>query len=256
METVKATKTKKPAGKTRGAGRSRTWAALVYPESAAEGWRETLEELHITGFISPLHDSDVNPDGTPKKAHYHVLLMWEGVKSAEQAKEAWDVIKAVPEPRPVNSARGYARYLCHLDNPEKHQYSPADVVALGGADWEAVTHLPTDDYAAVKEMCMYIRKNKIYSFAQFFDLCMEKYDEWANTLIRGGSLGIIKEYQRSLYWEAQQGIQQAAEERREVQRRIDREDLDADEAERETGMPRFDMNRRFDADTGEILGEE
>lgn len=79
---------------------------------------------------------------------------------------------------------------------------------------------------------------------------MEKYDEWANTLIRGGSLGIIKEYQRSLYWEAQQGIQQAAEERREVQKRIDREDLDADEVERETGMPRFDM------DTGEILGEE
>ena len=175
METVKATKTKKPAGKTRGAGRSRTWAALVYPESAAEGWREILEELHITGFISPLHDKDVNPDNTPKKAHYHVLLMWEGVKSAEQAKEVWDAIKAVPEPRPVNSARGYARYLCHLDNPEKHQYSPADVVALGGADWEAVTHLPTDDYAAVKEMCMYIRKNKIYSFAQFFDLCMEKY---------------------------------------------------------------------------------
>lgn len=67
METVKATKTKKPAGKTRGAGRSRTWAALVYPESAAEGWRETLEELHITGFISPLHDKDVNPDGTPKR---------------------------------------------------------------------------------------------------------------------------------------------------------------------------------------------
>jgi hypothetical protein len=246
METVKATKTKKPAGKTRGAGRSRTWAALVYPESAAEGWRETLEELHITGFISPLHDSDVNPDGTQKKPHYHVLLMWEGVKSAEQAAEVWNLIKAVPEPRPVNSARGYARYLCHLDNPEKHQYSPADVVALGGADWEAVTHLPTDDYAAVKEMCMYIRKNKIYSFAQFFDLCMEKYDEWANTLIRGGSLGIIKEYQRSLYWEVQQGIQHAAEE----QRRIDREDLDADETERETGMPRFDM------DTGEILGEE
>ena len=53
-----------------------------------------------------------------------------------------------------------------------------------------------------------------------------------------------------MYWETQQGIQQAAEERREVQRRIDREDLDADEAERETGMPRFDM------DTGEILGEE
>lgn len=192
METVKATKTKKPAGKTRGAGRSRTWAALVYPESAAEGWRETLEELHITGFISPLHDKDVNPDGTPKKAHYHVLLMWEGVKSAEQAKEVWDAIKAVPEPRPVNSARGYARYLCHLDNPEKHQYSPADVVALGGADWEAVTHLPTDDYAAVKEMCQFIRKNKIYSFAAFFDLCMETYDEWANTLIRGGSLALSR----------------------------------------------------------------
>lgn len=249
MEARKASKTKL-AGKTRGAGRSRTWAALVYPESAADGWRETLAELHITGFISPLHDGDVNPDGTSKKPHYHVLLMWESVKTAEQAAEVWSAIKAVPEPRPVNSARGYARYLCHLDNPEKCQYDPADVVALSGADWEAVTHLPTDDYAAVKEMCMYIRKNEIYSFAEFFDLCMEKYDEWANALIRGGCLGIIKEYQRSLYWEATQGIRQAAEDRQEVQERVDRDDLIADRVERQTGAARVSVSM------GEILGEE
>lgn len=248
METVKSRKT----GKSRGAGRSRAWAAVVYPESAAEGWREILTELHISGFISPLHDSDINPDSTQKKPHYHVLLVWESVKTAQQAAEVWKAIGAVPEGRPVNSVRGYARYLVHMDNPEKHQYDPADIVSLSGADWAAVTHLPTDDFSTVKEMCAFIRKNRIYSFAAFFDLCAEKYDDWANALIKGGCLGVIKEYQRSLYWEAQQEARQALVTQQEIKRDIDKADAIADKIERETGVARVLVDIR----TGEIVSEE
>lgn len=182
--------------------RYRNWGAIVYPESAPEGWQDILKTLKVDGFISPLHDKDVNPStGAPKKAHYHVLLMFPTMKTFAQASEVWQQIGAVPDRISVQSVRGNARYLVHLDNPEKFQYDKRDIVQLGGADWEAVTHLPTDDYEAVKAMCAFIRANQIYSFSRFFDICVEKYDDWANMLIKGGVLGIVKEYIRSCYWE-------------------------------------------------------
>ena len=85
---------------------------------------DKLDQLHVAALISPLHDKDTNPSGEPKKPHYHVLLMFEGVKDYEtQVKPIFAEIGGVGREM-VNSARGYARYLCHLDNPEKAQYEP------------------------------------------------------------------------------------------------------------------------------------
>jgi len=52
--------------------------------------------------------------------------------------------------------RGYARYLCHLDNPEKHQYSRDDVKAFGGADYDEITQLETDKVKLCSEMETFI----------------------------------------------------------------------------------------------------
>ena len=61
-------------------GRTRNFATVVYPDSAPADWKEKLDQLHVAAFISPLHDKDINPNGEPKKAHYHVLVMFEGQK--------------------------------------------------------------------------------------------------------------------------------------------------------------------------------
>ena len=98
-------------------GRTRNFATVVYPESAPEDWINKLEELHVAVLVSPLHDKDINPSGEPKIPHYHVLLMFESPKDFEtQIQPIFDSIGAVGREL-VNSARGYARYLCHLYNP-------------------------------------------------------------------------------------------------------------------------------------------
>ena len=61
--------------KSSGAGRTRNYATIVYPESAPKNWLDILREMKFNVLVSPLHDKDVNPeDGEIKKAHYHVLL--------------------------------------------------------------------------------------------------------------------------------------------------------------------------------------
>lgn len=70
-----------------GRGRTRNYATVVYPESAVEGWQDILVDQFVPAFISPLHDLDVNPDGEAKKPHYHVIVMFEGVKTREQVEQ-------------------------------------------------------------------------------------------------------------------------------------------------------------------------
>ena len=178
--------------------RVRNFATVVYPESAPENWQEILAEQFIPAFISPLHDKDINPTGEPKKPHYHVMIMYEGKKSDEQAKEVFDKIGGVGCER-VASIRGYSRYLCHLDNPEKAQYNPEQVRCLCGADYTATIGLATDKYKAIREMLEYCRDNCIYDYASLLEYAsMERYD-WFRVLCDCGTV-VIKEYLKSKTW--------------------------------------------------------
>lgn len=171
--------------KTRGAGRTRNYATIVYPESAPSDWFELLGEECVPAFVSPLHDKDVNPGGEFKKPHYHVMLMFEGVKTVEQANAIFEVIGGVGC-EVVNSIRGYARYLCHLDNPEKVQYPVEDVRSCAGADYFNVCSLASDKQKAYREMCSFCRVNKIYSVNDLQDYAASQRPDWYHVLTENG----------------------------------------------------------------------
>jgi hypothetical protein len=187
--------------KSSGAGRTRNFATVVYPESALPNWQELLSEKCVPAFISPLHDCDVNPDGEVKKAHYHVMIMFESVKTDEQAKEIFLVIGGVGLER-VNSIRGYARYLCHLDNPEKFQYLPSDVRCLCGADYIGTIGLVTDKYKAISEMIDYCEDAGIISYSQLLKYCRAERFDWFRVLCDNGTV-VMKEYLKSKAWTEQ-----------------------------------------------------
>ena len=158
--------------------RYRNFATVVYPESAPEGWEDVLTMYHVPAFISPLHNNDFNPTGEKKKEHYHVLVMFDSVKTREQALEVFIDIGGVGC-EVVNSIRGYARYLCHLDNPEKAQYSVDDVKALSGGDFFGIVNLAIDKYKAIDEMCEFCVENCIVEYSDLCDYARKnKYDWW------------------------------------------------------------------------------
>lgn len=181
--------------------RKRNFATVVYPESAPDGWRETLAGYFVPAFVSPLHDRDINAAGNePKKAHYHVMVMFEGKKSDEQVKAIFDSIGGVGL-ESVASLRGYARYLCHLDNPEKAQYNPSDVVSLNGSDYSYTIGIVADKYKAVREMIAFCRDNGIVSYAQLLEYAAVEQDSWFRVLCDSGTV-VMKEYLKSVSWSA------------------------------------------------------
>ena len=54
--------------------RTRNYGTVVYPESAPSDWISRLQEQLVPALISPLHDRDINSDGTIKKPHFHVMI--------------------------------------------------------------------------------------------------------------------------------------------------------------------------------------
>lgn len=181
--------------KSRGTGRTRNYATVVYPESAPPDWLAIAGELKIPCFISPLHDKDINPTGEPKKPHHHVMIMFENVKTKEQAVEVFDRIGGVGC-EIVQSIRGYARYLCHLDNPEKMQYSPDDVRCFGGADYTDIIGLAIDKYKAIGEMLDYLDLHTDMAYYELLMYARQERFDWFRILCDSGTY-VIKEYIKS-----------------------------------------------------------
>lgn len=182
----------------KGKGRTRNYVTLVYPESAKENWKEILAEECIPCFISPLHDRDVNPDGEVKKAHYHVMFMFDSVKTLEQAKEIVELIGGVGCQK-VSATRGYARYLCHLDNPEKFQYEQSEVIQMGGADYSTVIGLASDKYKAIREMIEFCKEQNITCYADLLEYSAINNESWFRVLCDSGTV-VISQYLKSAEW--------------------------------------------------------
>lgn len=167
------------AEKSRGSDRTRNWTVVVYPDSAPQNWREYLDELHIEWVESPLHEFDTNATGEVKKPHWHVLLMFGGVKSYEQVCDCITPLNC-PIPQRCHNAKAMVRYMAHLDNPEKFQYNIADIKAHGGVDIaELLRPSSSERYTLIREMIAYIKENGITEFQDLFDYAgSERFDDW------------------------------------------------------------------------------
>jgi len=152
--------------------RTRTWATVVYPESCVDKWQEVLAGECVPAIISPLHDKDNNPDGTPKKAHWHVMFMYAGPKSQQQVSELCSKLGAIL-PIPIQDARSMARYFVHKDNPSKYHYDEKDIVCLSGADYYELTLTSKDRYDTLTEIITYLKEKKVLYYNDLLDYCLD-----------------------------------------------------------------------------------
>lgn len=184
---------------TRGANRTRNWTFIVYPESVAEGWVDTLRDTHLEIFISPVHDKDKNGDGSLKKAHHHVVVFYDSVKSYDQVQKLSDSIGGTKVEK-VASKRGVVRYLCHLDNPEKAQYDEKDVICLSGAQYRKIVNNETDRQVILREIINYVMNEGVVYFHELMIyIDSQDRDDWFSVLsTSGAAVGMVKETMRSM----------------------------------------------------------
>ena len=129
--------------------------AIVYPESASEGWVDKLEATGLEIAISPLHDMDIWTHDSPeiidpntkevifekgsrykkfdyKKSHWHVKIKFPNKISFEDANNLIRPITNGPYLQQVFSVKGTFNYLTHKGNPDKFPYDDDEIVLLNG----------------------------------------------------------------------------------------------------------------------------
>lgn len=111
--------------------RARVWTSILYPESMPDNYLDILSNMQIPLVLSPLHDLDLQSDGSLKKPHYHLIIMYCGKKSYSQVcNDLSPLCGTIPQR--VRDTRSTVRYLIHKDNPEKAQYLINDIKLFGG----------------------------------------------------------------------------------------------------------------------------
>lgn len=146
---------------------------VVYPDSAPADWKDELIKTGLSFCVSPLHDKDLNPDGIPKKPHYHVIISWGNTTTYKSARNLCSVLNC-PYPQLLHSATGAYRYHQHKDNPDKYQYIESSTTYN---NWE----IPLDNLEVKKiksDLFEFIILNGISEYSVLLTECKFKSEEW------------------------------------------------------------------------------
>lgn len=161
--------------------KSRYWAAICYPDSMGDV-PQLVANAHVTCFLSPLHSPVSGHDGSERKPHYHLLAVSSGPMRQSVVMHWFPWIPSYLWQR-VNDFRAYARYLCHLDNPDKEQLSPEQVQSFGGLDYFSVIELPGDQLDLLREMQTWCRHNQVFYYSQLVDYAAAARPDWFRALM-------------------------------------------------------------------------
>lgn len=174
---------------------SRNWAFIAYQESVVPDWLDILTRSYgdgerVCSLVSPLHDSDIDELGNLKKPHYHILVMFKSAVAQSTAERFSKLMKFVGCER-VRKRVPYARYLCHLDNPDKHKYNIDDVKSFG-CDYRDVIGSSDDKYTIIREIIDFINSSDILFYSDLVDYCKDNNNDWFVSLMSGATFNIEK----------------------------------------------------------------
>lgn len=182
---------------------------MLYPESAPSDWRDKLQETGLPIAISPLHDKDINPDGTPKKAHYHIILCYSGPQTFNAVKTFCNGLNQ-PRPQALEAVKGYYRYFTHMDNPEKAQYSEEDIIHVNGFNIMDYITLTSAEVSVLKrEVQNFIRDNNILEYCDLLDMLMDG-EQWEQLDVAQNNTLLFSNYIKSRKYKAMESVKAIA----------------------------------------------
>lgn len=177
------------------------WWGYAYPDTMPKDWREIVSKSGYE-ILAMFHDQDVNMDGEIKEPHWHIAVRLSHAGTIEDAKAA--LLPLGVKEKSIqwrDSWRAVARYLCHLDDPCKTQYSPDHVLEFGGADYLTAINRQKDKYRIIAAMQNWVKATDCRSFAKLMDHAQESDMEWFMALCDNCAV-IMREYIKSRRYDA------------------------------------------------------
>lgn len=193
--------------------KARYFASILYPESARRyDLINRIRNKGMKAFISPLHTPDPVPEEQEEpvegelpihilKPHYHVLFVFDGPRRIEYMTEQCKKWK-LANPQIVTSYHSYARYLCHLDDPDKQQWKNFDdVTEIGGIKYSLAIQLRADKDQSLYEILHIVEDNCILDYKVLIDYCMEERPDLFRVLMSSSVGSMVTQYMRSMEYQ-------------------------------------------------------
>ena len=196
--------------------KSKYFCAILYPDSKSYDSDKVIKSLakeHFTFAVSPLHDRDVEDDGSIKKSHYHLLIAYSSATTLNNIR-GWFNACGMPESdlhtvRVCASGVGYFRYLIHKDNPEKAQYNSKDIRVFNDVDelFKKFSKTESDKIDDLVRIFQIVDDLDTISFHSLVNYLMLNERDLFKMLTSSSALAIcVKEYQRSLEYDKRNGL--------------------------------------------------
>lgn len=117
---------------------SRTWATSLKPAWTSEQLEDFALKMKSTAIVFGItHDKDIDEaTGELVEPHTHIYLEYETPRKLSTIANLFGVAENFIEA--VKNKKGFIRYLTHLDDADKHQYPPFEVVGNGEVDYSQV----------------------------------------------------------------------------------------------------------------------
>lgn len=191
--------------------KSKYFCCILYPDSTTynvDKIIKSLAEEHLTFAVSPLHDRDLEDDGSPKKGHFHLLLAYTSATTLCNIRGWFNAcglpVSELHSVRVCASGVGYFRYLTHKDNPEKVQYNFNDIRIFNDYDdiFKKFANTESDKIDKLIHIFQIVDELNTISFHNLIQYLMLNERDLFKLLTCSSALAIcVKEYQRSLEYD-------------------------------------------------------
>lgn len=175
----------------------KNWMFVFYEDQDPE-WRDDIEDTGIPVVVSPLHDRDTwsaadqkkNPShkqGALKVEHRHGVASYPTAVYYDQVLEDFSFLKT-KNVKYVKSLAAMARYLVHMDSPDKAQYDPEGIVEFNSADWRDWCATGTEAAKEIPKMRAEILRRAreegawTVELALFWNWCDANNEDWSRLL--------------------------------------------------------------------------
>jgi len=163
--------------------KTRTYTGIYYPGDGVVPLVPLIEHMKsimLPGIISPIHSADEKE----AKPHVHFMVDYPSAVRLATVQSDYGAVAANGYLEPVRSRKSMMRYMLHLDDEDKEQLDPDDVLTVCGAIFDTTLDLTADDIMRIViELQDYCDDHEIVEYS---DLCrmvrtLEKYD-WYRVL--------------------------------------------------------------------------
>lgn len=157
--------------------RSKWWTVVTYSESMPDNFIDVVEKIAVPCVMSPEHDKDIKEDGTIKKNHFHWLIRFDSLKSAEQVIRDFCIPMGAPKyAEIVHSPYGTYKYLTHENCIDKVKYDSCEIIPFNGFTEDMISQVSDiENYDNLKIIINFAYENNITSFSELVACCL--YDE-------------------------------------------------------------------------------